>query len=117
MECKLIEPRAFQIQTGARMAIVEYLESWYNTRRRRSALGYLSPNDFERATAAVTCREDDGGCYDRAELDNCHIDNPEFQNHSPVSLYPPVTEMTLFPRTIAHPSIGGDSFQLSPETG
>ena len=31
------------------MAIFEFLEGWYNTLRRHSALGYLSPNDFERA--------------------------------------------------------------------
>ena len=30
----------------------EYLESWYNTRRLHSALGYLSPNEFERRAAA-----------------------------------------------------------------
>ncbi|MFI5897956.1 IS3 family transposase, partial [Actinoplanes sp. NPDC051513] len=28
-------------------AIFEYVEGWYNTRRRHSSLGYLSPAAFE----------------------------------------------------------------------
>ena len=32
----------------ARTAIFEYLEYFYNRRRRHSSLGYLSPVEFER---------------------------------------------------------------------
>jgi putative transposase len=32
----------------ARAAIFEYIEGWYNPRRRHSTLGYLSPIEFER---------------------------------------------------------------------
>ena len=32
------------------MAIFEYIEGWYNPHRRHSALGYLSPLNFERST-------------------------------------------------------------------
>ena len=49
LECELIDRRSFRTQAEARMAIFQFLEGWYNTRRRHSALGYLSPNDFERA--------------------------------------------------------------------
>jgi putative transposase len=31
----------------ARTAIFEYIEGFYNARRRHSALGYLSPAEFE----------------------------------------------------------------------
>ena len=31
----------------ARTAIFEYIEGFYNTRRRHSALGHLSPSDYE----------------------------------------------------------------------
>ena len=53
LECELIDRRSFHTQAEARMAIFEYLESWYNTRRLHSALGYLSPNEFERRAAAA----------------------------------------------------------------
>src|ERR671918_1965534 len=33
----------------ARTAIFEYIEGFYNTRRRHSALGHLSPSEFEKA--------------------------------------------------------------------
>ena len=53
LECELIDQRCFRTQVEARMAIFEFLESWYNAKRRHSALGYRSPNDFERAAASL----------------------------------------------------------------
>ena len=35
-------------RAAARTAIFEYIEGWYNPRRRHSTLGYLSPIEFER---------------------------------------------------------------------
>ncbi|HEY5257885.1 MAG TPA: IS3 family transposase, partial [Candidatus Baltobacteraceae bacterium] len=32
----------------ARSAIFQYIEAWYNIRRRHSTLGYLSPVEFEQ---------------------------------------------------------------------
>ena len=37
---------------GARQKIFEYIEVFYNRKRRHSALGYLSPAEFEMAYAA-----------------------------------------------------------------
>ena len=54
LECGLVDRRSFQIRAEARMAIFAFLESWYGTRRRHSALGYLSPNEFERREARST---------------------------------------------------------------
>ena len=48
LECELLQRRSFQNQAQARMAIFAFVESFYNTRRLHSALGYLSPNEFER---------------------------------------------------------------------
>ncbi|WP_244219892.1 IS3 family transposase, partial [Corallococcus interemptor] len=32
----------------AKRALFEYIEAWYNRRRRHSALGYVSPEEYER---------------------------------------------------------------------
>jgi Integrase core domain len=40
--------RTFKTQAEARMAVFEFIEGFYNPRRRHSSLGYLSPVDYER---------------------------------------------------------------------
>ena len=40
--------RPFPTRAAARLAIFEYIEIWYNRQRRHSALGYLSPHQFEQ---------------------------------------------------------------------
>ncbi len=42
--------RPFVSRAAARQALFEYIEIWYNRQRRHSALGYLSPADFEQCT-------------------------------------------------------------------
>jgi transposase InsO family protein len=37
----------------AERAVFEYIESYYNTRRRHSALGYVSPNTYEKGLLAA----------------------------------------------------------------
>lgn len=51
LECELLARRRFMPQAEARLAMFMYIEGFYNLRRRRSALGYLSPMSFERAHA------------------------------------------------------------------
>ena len=75
LECELIDRRAFQTQAEARIAIFEYLEGWYNTARRHSALGYLSPNEFERRAAAAT-RPRDGREVSRHNQPRAFPDRP-----------------------------------------
>jgi len=38
----------FATRTAARLALFDYIEGFYNSHRRHSALGYLSPAEFER---------------------------------------------------------------------
>ena len=52
LECELLDRRHFKTQIEARMAVFEFIEGWYNPRRRHSAIGYLSPIDYERSTSA-----------------------------------------------------------------
>jgi putative transposase len=48
LECELIDRSRFRTQAEARMAVFEFIEGWYNPRRRHSALDYLSPVQYER---------------------------------------------------------------------
>src|SRR5690242_7221766 len=48
LECELLDRRRFKSQVEARMAVFEFIEGWYNPRRRHSALEYESPISYER---------------------------------------------------------------------
>lgn len=48
LECELFGQHVFRTRAQARTAIFDYIEGFYNTHRRHSALGYLSPAAFER---------------------------------------------------------------------
>ena len=45
---ELIHRAQFATRAQARIAVFEWIETWYNRRRRHSALGYLSPEQFEQ---------------------------------------------------------------------
>ena len=53
LECELIDRSTFRTHDEARDAIFEFIEGFYNTQRRHSALGYHSPLQFEKRQAAV----------------------------------------------------------------
>ena len=53
LECELIDRSTFRNHDEACTAIFEFIEGFYNTHRRHSALGYYSPVQFEKRQAAV----------------------------------------------------------------
>jgi putative transposase len=48
LECELLDRVTFRTPTEARTGVFDFIEGWYNPRRRHSALGYDSPLAFER---------------------------------------------------------------------
>ena len=48
LQCELLDGRAFPTHRLARMALFDFIEGFYNTERRHSALGYGSPIEYER---------------------------------------------------------------------
>jgi putative transposase len=51
LECELLAQQSFCMRNEARAAVFERLEVFYNRQRRHSALGYLSPEAYERQWA------------------------------------------------------------------
>ena len=45
---ELVHQNTFRNREEARQAIFWWIEAWYNRKRRHSALGYISPEQFER---------------------------------------------------------------------
>ncbi|WP_425537943.1 IS3 family transposase [Myxococcus stipitatus] len=48
LECELLDRRTFRTHSEGRMAVFQYIEGWYNLRRRHSALSYQSPANYEK---------------------------------------------------------------------
>jgi len=57
LECELLDRRRFTTRAEAELAVFDYLEGWYNPRRRHSALAYESPVRYEQIHAAEPLRE------------------------------------------------------------
>jgi putative transposase len=67
LECELIDRRTWRTKAEARTALFSWIEGWYNPRRLHSALGYLSPNNFERKHPS---RKDQGHRHGFATAEN-----------------------------------------------
>jgi len=48
LECELIDRTRWATHTQARLAVFDFIEVFYNRRRRHSGAGNLSPEEFER---------------------------------------------------------------------
>ena len=54
LKSELVWRTAFQTRAEAREALARYIDGFYNPIRRHSALGFISPAQFERRTASQT---------------------------------------------------------------
>jgi transposase InsO family protein len=50
LKTELIYHERYTSRAEARQSIADYIERFYNTRRRHSTLGYVSPAEFENMT-------------------------------------------------------------------
>jgi hypothetical protein len=50
----VIVVEGFRTQADAQLAVFDFIEGWYNPRRRHSALDYRSPMVYERAHGTDT---------------------------------------------------------------
>jgi putative transposase len=53
LEAELLDRQRFATPAHARLAVFDYIEGWYNPRRRHSALEYLSPIAYERRALSL----------------------------------------------------------------
>ena len=53
LECELLARCRFKTQAEARSAVFEFVEGFYNPRRRHSSIEYLSPIDYEHRHQAA----------------------------------------------------------------
>ena len=54
LETELIDRSSWRTRADARLAVFDYIEAFYNPHRRHSALGHLSPAEFERRYRSET---------------------------------------------------------------
>jgi putative transposase len=77
LECELPDRSSFRTHADARLAILDYIESFYNRHRRHSAIGQVSPVAFEKSAlkstlatrslrTLVPTSAEDVGIYERA---------------------------------------------------
>ncbi len=55
LKAEIADAQAWPSRTAARTAIFEWIEVWYNRRRRHSALDYLPPVTFEENVLLLSC--------------------------------------------------------------
>ena len=50
LKSELVDRRSWPSKAEARQAVFDFIETFYNRRRRHSTLGYLSPAEYEKIT-------------------------------------------------------------------
>jgi len=48
LECELIDRTVFHTRKEAQLEVFDFIEAFYNRKRRHSSIDYLSPVNFER---------------------------------------------------------------------
>ena len=48
LECELLDRTVFENRNAARLAVFDFIETFYNPWRRHSSIGNLAPTEYER---------------------------------------------------------------------
>ena len=70
VECELLDRTPLATPADARRELFLFIEGFYNTRRRHSALGYLSPSRFEQQHAVEAAGGVDATSAPTTSLEN-----------------------------------------------
>jgi transposase InsO family protein len=54
MQIELLNRQKWRTKLELALAIAEYIDHFYNSSRRHSSLGYLTPNEFEALHSTTT---------------------------------------------------------------
>ena len=54
LDCELLVKHRFTTQRAAALEVFEFIEGFYNPRRRHTAIGNISPMEFERRMSQAT---------------------------------------------------------------
>jgi putative transposase len=84
LECELIARGTWTSKTQAKTAVFTWIEAWYNPRRLHSALGYLSPNQYEEKQRATNHRAHEHG-LPTAPLGSSQAPTGAVDNPAPVN--------------------------------
>jgi putative transposase len=74
LECELLAKHKFHSQAQAVPVVFEFIEGWYNTQRRHSAIGYVSPTEFEKRHKKA---------FEAASAENGFQGCPQSHDHAP----------------------------------
>ena len=53
LECEVLQKGPLKTKAEAKMAVFDYIEAWYNPKRRHSSIGRISPVNYERKYKTV----------------------------------------------------------------
>lgn len=51
LKTEMVYHRKFETRTQAKLEVFDYIEAWYNRKRRHSSLGYMTPVQVEQMMA------------------------------------------------------------------